>query len=361
MGGRGSGKTRAGAIECLRQPAGSTGLVIAPTYPMLRLGAMDTLLRLVGRAGIVTDWNKSELELKLLGNRRIIFRSADNPDRLRGANVGWLWLDESAQMESRTWELAIATLREKPGRAWMTTTPRGRDWVDRLFTDGGRDYVTIRSSSADNQFLPPTFVQMLRETMTTEMARQEIDGEVVDMSGGLFRREWLPVVEHAPIGASWFRYWDLASSTKQSADFTASVRVAMHDGIIYIADGISMKAEWPDVRRVMVETMRREDRTTHGIEKAQHGLAATQELRRMTELASVPFRGIDVRGDKRERAMPWAARAEMGGVRVVAGAWNRNFLDEVVGFPAYEHDDYVDAVSGAVAMVAKPKLEWSFI
>ena len=59
--------------------------------------------------------------------------------------------------------------------------------------------------------------------------------------------------------------------------------------------------------------------------------------------------------------MPWAARAEQGGVRVVAGAWNRNFLDEVVGFPAYDHDDYVDAVSGAVAMVAKPKLEWSLI
>jgi phage terminase large subunit-like protein len=44
----------------------------------------------------------------------------------------------------------------------------------------------------------------------------------------------------------------------------------------------------------------------------------------------------------------------------VAGAWARDFLDEVVAFPSAPHDDYVDAASGAVAMVAKPSFEWSF-
>jgi len=67
VGGRGSGKTRAGAIEALRQPMHSTGMVIAPTYPMLRLGAMETILKLVAQAGIGENWNKSEMELKLWG------------------------------------------------------------------------------------------------------------------------------------------------------------------------------------------------------------------------------------------------------------------------------------------------------
>ncbi len=327
---------------------------------MLRLGAMETILKLTAKAGIVTAWNKSEMELRLLGDRRIIFRSADNPDRLRGANAGWLWLDEVAMMNADIWPLSIATLRESPGRAWMTTTPRGKDWVYQLFDGDHRDYATIRSKTTDNMFLDDTFVATLKQSMTSEMYRQEVDGEFTDPVGSMFRREWLTVVDQRPHGVQWFRYWDLASSIRQSADYTASVRVCLHNGVVYIADGIRIKAEWPDVRRIMIETMRSETDTVHGIEKAQHGLAATQELRRVPELADVSFRGIDVKGDKGQRAMPWAARAEQGGVRIVAGAWARDFLDEVVAFPSAPHDDYVDAASGAVAMVAKPSFEWSF-
>jgi predicted phage terminase large subunit-like protein len=321
---------------------------------------METILKLTAKAGIVTAWNKSEMELRLLGDRRIIFRSADNPDRLRGANAGWLWLDEVAMMNADIWPLSIATLRESPGRAWMSTTPRGKDWVYQLFDGDHRDYATIRSKTTDNMFLDDTFVATLKQSMTSEMYRQEVDGEFTDPVGSMFRREWLTVGDTRPQGVQWFRYWDLASSIRQSADYTASVRVCLHNGVVYIADGIRIKAEWPDVRRIMIETMQFETDTVHGIEKAQHGLAATQELRRVPELADVSFRGIDVKGDKGQRAMPWAARAEQGGVRIVAGAWARDFLDEVVAFPSAPHDDYVDAASGAVAMVAKPSFEWSF-
>ena len=85
-----------------------------------------------------------------------------------------------------------------------------------------------------------------------------------------------------------------------------------------------------------------------------------QELRRMRELASTTLRGIKVDKDKTSRAMPWAARAEAGAVRIVAGSWVKDFIDEVVAFPSAPHDDYVDAASGAVAMVARPKIDWGF-
>ena len=42
VGGIGSGKTYAGTVEILRQPAGSTGMVVAPTYPMLRDATLRT-------------------------------------------------------------------------------------------------------------------------------------------------------------------------------------------------------------------------------------------------------------------------------------------------------------------------------
>jgi len=360
IGGRGSGKTRAGAVEALRQAEGTTGLIIAPTYPMLKLGAMETILSLVASAGIATAWNKSDKELRLLGNRTIIFRSADNPDALRGANVSWLWLDEAAMMPDDVWPTAIATLRRAPGRAWVTTTPRGKNWLYDVWHRGDADYTVTQGKTTDNPYLPSHFVTTLKESMTSEMYRQEVEGSFIDPVGAMFRRQWFSVVDRAPLGLKWSRYWDLAASTKTSADYTASVRVALHDGVIYIADGIHLRAEWPDVRKVITTTMRSEADTTHGIEEALHGLAAVQELRRDPALANVSFRGIRVDKDKQSRAMPWAARAEGGAVKIVQGQWVKTFLDEVVAFPSGSHDDYVDAVSGAVMMVSKPKFDWGW-
>lgn len=339
----------------------STGMVIAPTYPMLRLGAMETILKLVAQAGIVEYWNKTEMELKLLGDRRIIFRSADKPDRLRGANVGWLWLDEAAMMDEEMWPLSLATLRKAPGKAWMTTTPKPKPmWIYDLFSTDDPDYGVIESTSNDNIYLPPHFIATLKKSMTSEMYRQEVEGKFIDPLGAMFRRQWFEAVERAPLGLKWSRYWDLAASTKTTADYTASVRVAMHDGVVYIADGIHMKAEWPDVRKVITTTMLSEKDTTHGIEEALHGLAAVQELRRDPMLSGVTFRGIKVDKDKVSRAMPWAARAEAGAVKVVAGHWVKAFLDEVVAFPQGIHDDYVDAMSGAMMMMSRPKFDWGW-
>jgi len=347
-------------VEVLRQPPGTTSLIIAPTYPMLRLGAMETILALVAQMGVAVSWNKSDMELKLLGDRRIIFRSADNPDRLRGANVGFLWLDEAALMDEEIWPIAIATLRHRPGRAIATTTPRGKNWLYTLWTDGGEDYSITESATTENTFLPSHFVATLRQSMTSEMYAQEVQGHFIDPLGSLFQRHWFSVVPTAPQGLAWSRYWDLAASTKQSADYSASVRVALHDGVLYIADGIKMKAEWPDVRKVIVATALAEQGTVLGIEEALHGLAAVQELRRMPELTATTLRGIKVDKDKQSRAMPWAARAEAGAVRIVAGSWVKDFIDEVVAFPSAPHDDYVDAASGAVAMVARPAVKWGF-
>lgn len=361
IGGRGSGKTRAGAVEALRQPEGSLGLIIAPTYPMLKLGAMETILSLVASAGIAVSWNKSDKELRLLGDRTIIFRSADNPDALRGANASWLWLDEAAMMTEDTWPTAIATLRRAPGRAWVTTTPRGKNWLYDTWQSGGKDYTVTQAKSTDNPFLPQHFIETLRQSMTSEMYRQEVDGQFIDPVGAMFQRHWLGVVPRAPEGLKWFRYWDLAASTKTSADYTASIRAALgDDGVIYLDGGINVKAEWPDVRKIIISTMHHEVGTQVGIEEAIHGLAAIQELRRLPELVGVSLRGIRVDKDKQSRAMPWAARAEGGKVRIVAGAWNRQFIDEVVGFPSSPHDDYVDAASGAVAMMSKPRVTWGW-
>jgi predicted phage terminase large subunit-like protein len=362
VGGRGSGKTHAGALESLRMPTGSIGTVIAPTYPMLRDGAMRTILHVAGAGNVIQEFNQSHGELKLIGNRTILFRSADNADRLRGANLGWLWLDEGALMDPETWPIAVATLRETPGRAWITTTPRGRNWIWELWNRGGLDYAMIESRTADNVYLPAGFVEMLRATMTAEQYEQEANGKFIDVTGAMFKRQWFEYVDSPPAGLDWVRYWDLAASIKESADYTAGARVAFDDnGVLYIDDVIRIKAEWPDVQKLIIKTALTEPGTVLGIEEALHGLAGLQELRRRPELLTTTIRGIRVDRDKKARAMPWAARAESGKCMLIRGDWNRVFLDELVSFPMGSHDDMVDAVSGAVGMIGTGSIDWGFM
>lgn len=355
MGGVGSGKTRAGCLAVLSMPAGSTGMIVAPTYPMLRDATLRTMIDLSNAyyPTLIERFTRSEMALRLTNGTTILFRSADEPDRLRGPNLGWFWLDEAALMDAETWLIMIGRLREGPGRAWVTSTPRGKNWLYETFQRGG-DYATIRSSTRDNPFLPPAFLQSLEASYPSEWLRQEVEGEFIDPAGALFRREWFTVVPRAPEGLRWWRYWDLAASTKTSADYTASAAVALGaDGVLYIRDMVRGRWEWPDARRVMVQTMQAEPNTLHAIEEAMHGLAALQDLRRDPQVAGTTLRGIKVDKDKLTRALPWAARAEAGKVALVRGDWIAGFLDEVVQFPNALHDDQVDTVSGGLPLIAR--------
>lgn len=173
--------------------------------------------------------------------------------------------------------------------------------------------------------------------------------------GGLFKRKWFrQIIDRAPEGLRWFRGYDLAVSTKTSADYTASFRCAKDsEGNLYIADGFRNRIEFPEQRRYVIERMQTEKNTAHGIEEALHGRAFVQELRRERELFGIPLKAIRVDADKFTRALAWASLAEEGKVILVRGPWIDEFLDEVCRFPDATHDDQVDAVSLAVKMIGE--------
>ena len=96
-------------------------------------------------------------------------------------------------MEPDVWQIMLGRLREAPGVAWVTTTPRGDNWVYRTWGKQARpDYALIHSSTRENAFLPPDFVRSLSESYTARFARQEIEGEfLLDTPGALWTRATL--------------------------------------------------------------------------------------------------------------------------------------------------------------------------
>ena len=127
--GLGSGKTYLGAIMAVMQAKeGNTGVVVAPTYRMLTDVTAKEVLTVLRDWKIAHEFKKGE-ELVKLPNATIYFRSGDNPEKLRGLNLNWAWLDEAALMREAVWKIILGRLRIGSPKAWITTTPAGFNWV----------------------------------------------------------------------------------------------------------------------------------------------------------------------------------------------------------------------------------------
>ena len=135
----------------------------------------------------------------LKGRRRVHFRTALDPEHLRGPNLSWIWLDEAALMKATVWGIALGRLRLAPRRAWLTTTPRGnRNWTHTTFEKGGETYRTIPASTRDAFWHPPEFVASMVANYSHDFALQELDGAVLDdAQEGLLPLWWLGAMETA--------------------------------------------------------------------------------------------------------------------------------------------------------------------
>lgn len=190
-GGRGSGKTTAGAIqsvlEAVQYQPGSRGVVGAPTYPMLEDATMAEFFKWLPRR-LIADFNKSRRVLTLVNGSEVAFRSLDNPDSLRGPNRTWAWLDEARNLRTQeAYDIVSAQLRPTR-KLWITTTPGGIfHWLYPLFFEKPLAHtavVTVRT--IDNPHLPNEFSERLRAQYTGAFAAQELDAEWVSFEGRIY-------------------------------------------------------------------------------------------------------------------------------------------------------------------------------
>jgi predicted phage terminase large subunit-like protein len=249
-------------------------------------------------------------------------------------------------------DLAGRLLKEMQagGEQWeVVSLPAVAEQNDPLGRKPGEPLCPDRYSAAD--------LARIRERLGAYSFAALYQQRPIPAEGALFHRNWFAnaIVEKAPEGLRWARGYDLAISTKTSADYTASFRCAFdREGVLYIADGLRKRMEYPEQRRYVIQRMVNEKNTVHGIEKALHGEALVQDLRRVPAVRHIPFRAVRVEGDKYTRALAWANLAEEGKVRLVRGPWIEGFIDEACRFTGRgdAHDDQIDAVSIAVKLLS---------
>lgn len=214
VGGRGAGKSWVGAYDLIRRAKRRrTYLVGSPTGILLGDTTFPTFKALAQDLGV---WGEVRLtpypNVRLTTGAEVRFRTAEDPERLRGPNLSGVWLDEASLMRAEAYSISIACLREQGEQGWMslTFTPKGiTHWTYEHFARLGTDGKPLRPDTAlfhartgENPFLPADFAERLTEQYAGRYALQEIDGQFVAMEGAdwpadyfgphLFFDDWPP-------------------------------------------------------------------------------------------------------------------------------------------------------------------------
>jgi len=165
---------------------------------MLRDVTQATLFEILENNRIPYDFNKSEnmLEFRDVGSR-IVFRSVDEYERLRGTNLAWFGVDELTYSPEEAWLRLEARLRDPLAKrlcGFAVWTPRGFDWVYKKFiAEPVEGYSVIKGEPYENRFLlekVPEYYKHLERSYDVMLFQQEVLGEYLHMNAGLVYRSF---------------------------------------------------------------------------------------------------------------------------------------------------------------------------
>lgn len=263
LGGRGAGKTRAGAEWVRAKALGYPPLACEPAKRIALVGETVAEVRGVmveGVSGLLAvhadderpDFEPSKMQLTWPNGSIAQIFSAENAEGLRGPQFAAAWCDEIAKWRNAelAWDMLQFGLRiGSAPQVVVTTTPRPVPLLKRLIDDAGT--VVSRSSTKDNAGnLAPTFIdEMTRRYAGTALGRQELDGEIIaDDAGSLWRRDWIDAgrVREAPPLRSLVVAVDPPVTSTVTSDACGIVVAGLgEDGRVYVLADRSLQGREP--------------------------------------------------------------------------------------------------------------------
>jgi len=333
MAGRGFGKTRSGA-EWVR--------AVADANPKARIALVSSSLAearavmVEGESGLMAICRPEHRPIFEPSLHRIRFESgaqaqlfsAAEPEALRGPQHSHAWCDEigkwplAHERATRCWDNLLLGLRlgDDP-RIAVTTTPRAVPLVQRLVAQAaaGTETMITRGSTRDNaEHLAEGFVETVsREFAGTQLARQEIDGELLaDIEGALWTRSLLEeareiaaVPEHARVVIA------VDPPASAGGDECGIIVAALGaDGIARVLADCSATGAAPAEWARRVADAAREWKADRVVAEANQGGAMVESVLRAAD-QTLPIKLVHASRGKVARAEPVAALYSAGRVR----------------------------------------------
>lgn len=360
MGGRGAGKTRAGA-EYVRFAALFEGAqriaLVGPTLSDVRdvmVEGHSGLLSLMYGPDAAPLWQPSRGRLVFSSGAEAFAFSAEDPDSLRGPQFDLAWCDEIGAWAKgeAVWDMLQMALRlgDAP-RCVATTTPRPVPLIKRLMADP-RVYLTRSTTQENAKYLSPAFLDDIQRTYGgTKLGRQELDGELIeDVEGALWTRRLLerayvntpPPLDHIVVAV------DPPASSGARADACGIIGAGAAGRQAYVLADETLRGVTPAAwAGRAVSLAQRLGAAEIIVEANQGGEMARYAIETVTD--RIPVRLVRAMSNKRARATPIAALYEHS--RVFHAGRFPDLEEEMCSFgsPAFAGSpDRMDALVWAV-------------
>jgi phage terminase large subunit-like protein len=328
LGGRGAGKTRAGA-EWVRKLALENGRARIALVAETEHEAREVMVE--GVSGLLSvhrrverpDWSPARRRIEWKSGAVAQLFSAENSEGLRGPQFSAAWLDELAK-----WRHAEATfdmlqfglrLGERP-RQVVTTTPRPTQFMKKLLADP-RTAVTRAPTQANAGNLSPAFLeQVLTRYHGTALGRQEILGEMIEeRADALWTRAQIESlrVREAPRLMRIVVAVDPPGSSRPGADACGLVAAGKgEDGDFYVLADESERGLSPQAWALRAIALWRRLKADALIAEANFGGEMVRAVIAQAD-REVPVRMVHATRGKFLRAEPVALLYEQGRVRHV--------------------------------------------
>jgi phage terminase large subunit-like protein len=384
LGGRGAGKTRAGAEWVRSMVEGERPRDPGRARRVALVGETIDQAREVmvfGESGILAcsppdrrpEWEATRKRLVWPNGAVAQVFSAHDPDSLRGPQFDAAWADELAKWKQAeaAWTMLQFALRlgDNPQQV-VTTTPRGVKVLKELLAQPSTR-TTRAQTEANRAYLPVSFLKEVYGRFGgTRLGRQELDGELVeDIDGALWagpilaaaRIDAAPeldriVVAVDPPATGTSRSDEcgiVVAGVVMSGDPSAWRAVVLEDASVRGAG----PAQWAEA------AIRARDR--HGAQRViaevnQGGDMVESLLRQVDPL--VPFRAVRAAQGKSTRAEPVAALYEQGRVshlRGLAALEDQMCRMTLSGYRGQGSPDRLDALVWALSdLMIEPAKAW---
>ncbi len=384
LGGRGAGKTRAGAEWVRTMVEGAKPLDRGAAQRVALVGETIDQVREVmvfGESGLIACAPPDRRPIWEAGRRRLVWPngavaqafSAHDPESLRGPQFDAAWVDELAKWRNGqdTWDMLQFALRlgDNP-RQVVTTTPRNVGVLKTLLTVAS----TVQTSApthANRANLAESFLAEVQARYAgTRLGRQELDGELLeDAEGALWTRTQLdplrcddmPEFDRVVVAVDPPVTGHAGSDACGIVVVGAVTRGPVQDWRAHVLDDVSVRAATPDGwARVALTAMETWGADRLVAEVNQGGDLVQSVINQVDPL--VPFKAVRASRGKVARAEPVAALYEQGRVRHRAGL--KELEDEMClmtaqGYAGSGSPDRVDALVWALhELIVAPAAHW---
>lgn len=181
-----------------------------------------------------------------------IARSIDDITSLKGIN--YCWVEEAVNIDDRSWDILIPTIREPNSEIWITFNPKKKTdaTYQRFVVDPPTNCITQTVTYKDNPFFP----QILRDEMLELKSKNYTKYEHIWLgkpnAEGIQLIKLSKFVRYKVAPVKFDRIFitaDTAFSEKKKADFSAFMLLGVIGHHIYVLDVYARRVSFVDLKR----------------------------------------------------------------------------------------------------------------